>query len=337
MVIYMSIQEELIKWYEENKRDLPFRDIKDPYKIWVSEIMLQQTTVTAVIPYYNRFIERFPDIKTLASASIEEVYKYWEGLGYYRRALHLHKSAQMMKDSFPREYEDVLALIGVGPYTASAIMSFAYHQPYIAVDGNALRVLSRLYAIEENIALNKTVKKITEIGNKLVIGYDSAKINQGIMDFANAICLPVHPKCDICPMQCYCKAYSTNKQEVLPINIKKVNKKSVSYMTGIVLYDDEVMLIKNKNGLLENMYLLPQYEVESPYSFIGSFKEEYGIELEVLSHLKDFKHVFTHRTWHMHVYVFRADKRSIDFYTNKKQQELTIPTAHKKILKYYQG
>lgn len=333
----MSIQEELIKWYEENKRDLPFRDIKDPYKIWVSEIMLQQTTVTAVIPYYNHFIERFPDIKTLASASIEEVYKYWEGLGYYRRALHLHKSAQMMQDKFPREYEDILALIGVGPYTASAIMSFAYHQPYIAVDGNALRVISRLYAIEENIALNKTVKKITEIGNKLVIGYDSAKINQGIMDFANAICLPVHPQCDVCPMQCYCKAYSTNKQEVLPINIKKVNKKSVSYMTGIVLYDDEVMLIKNKNGLLENMYLLPQYEVESPYSFIGSFKEEYGIELEVLSHLKDFKHVFTHRTWHMHVYVFRANKRSIDFYTNKKQQELTIPTAHKKILKYYQG
>ena len=337
MVIYMSIQEELINWYEANKRDLPFRDIKDPYKIWVSEIMLQQTTVTAVIPYYNRFIERFPDIKTLASASIEEVYKYWEGLGYYRRALHLHKSAQMMQDKFPREYEDILALIGVGPYTASAIMSFAYHQPYIAVDGNALRVISRLYAIEENIALNKTVKKITEIGNKLVIGYDSAKINQGIMDFANAICLPVHPQCDVCPMQCYCKAYSTNKQEVLPINIKKVNKKSISYITGIVVYDDEVMLIKNKNGLLENMYLLPQYEVESPYSFIGSFKEEYGIELEVLSHLKDFKHVFTHRTWHMHVYVFRADKRSIDFYTNKKQQELTIPTAHKKILKYYQG
>ena len=337
MVIYMSIQEELINWYEANKRDLPFRDIKDPYKIWVSEIMLQQTTVTAVIPYYNRFIERFPDIKTLANASIEEVYKYWEGLGYYRRALHLHKSAQMMQDKFPREYEDILALIGVGPYTASAIMSFAYHQPYIAVDGNALRVISRLYEVEDNIALNKTVKKITEIGNKLVIGYDSAKINQGIMDFANAICLPVHPQCDVCPMQCYCKAYSTNKQEVLPINIKKVNKKSISYITGIVVYDDEVMLIKNKNGLLENMYLLPQYEVESPYSFIDSFKEEYGIELEVLSHLKDFKHVFTHRTWHMHVYVFRADKRSIDFYTNKKQQELTIPTAHKKILKYYQG
>ena len=337
MVIYKKKKKELINWYETNKRDLPFRDIKDPYKIWVSEIMLQQTTVTAVIPYYNRFIERFPDIKTLASASIEEVYKYWDGLGYYRRALHLHKSAQMMQDKFPREYEDILALIGVGPYTASAIMSFAYHQPYIAVDGNALRVISRLYAIEENIALNKTVKKITEIGNKLVIGYDSAKINQGIMDFANAICLPIHPQCDTCPMQCYCKAYSTNKQEVLPINIKKVNKKSISYITGIVVYDDEVMLIKNKNGLLENMYLLPQYEVESPYSFIEAFKEEYGIELEVLSHLKDFKHVFTHRTWYMHVYIFKADQPSIDFYTKNKQEELTIPTAHKKILKYYQG
>ena len=290
MVIYMSIQEKLIKWYEVNKRDLPFRDIKDPYKIWVSEIMLQQTTVTAVIPYYKRFIERFPDIETLANAAVEEVYKYWEGLGYYRRALHLHKSANLMKDTFPKEYKDILALIGVGPYTASAIMSFAYHKPYIAVDGNALRVLSRLYAIEENIALNKTVKTITDIGNQLVIGYDSAKINQGIMDFANAVCLPVHPHCNECPLQKECIAY-----------------------------------------------LLPQSEVESPYSFIEAFKEDYEINLEVLSHLKDFKHVFTHRTWYMHVYVFKANKRSIDFYTKNKQEELTIPTAHKKILKYYEG
>ena len=214
-------------------------------------------------------------------------------------------------------------------------MSFAYHKPYIAVDGNALRVLSRLYAIEDNIASNKTVKKITEIGNKLVVGYDSAQINQGIMDFANAICLPVHPHCEECPLQSHCQAYSTNKQEVLPINIKKVNKKSISYITGIVVYEDEVMLIKNKNGLLENMYLLPQYEVESPYSFIEAFKEDYGIELDALSHLKDFKHVFSHRTWYMHVYIFRANKHSINFYTNKEQEEITIPTAHKKILKYY--
>ena len=155
------------------------------------------------------------------------------------------------------------------------------------------------------------------------------------MDFANAICLPVHPHCEECPLQSHCKAYSTSKQEVLPINIKKVNKKSISYITGIVVYEDEVMLIKNKNGLLENMYLLPQYEVESPYSFIEAFKEDYGIELDALSHLKDFKHVFSHRTWYMHVYIFRANKHSINFYTNKEQEEITIPTAHKKILKYY--
>ena len=241
----------------------------------------------------------------------------------------------MIENHFPKDYEDILSLVGVGPYTASAIMSFAYHKPYIAVDGNVLRVLSRLYAIEDNIASNKTVKKITEIGNKLVVGYDSAQFNQGIMDFANAICLPVHPHCEECPLQSHCQAYSTNKQEVLPINIKKVNKKSISYITGIVVYEDEVMLIKNKNGLLENMYLLPQYEVESPYSFIEAFKEDYGIELDALSHLKDFKHVFSHRTWYMHVYIFRAKKHSINFYTNKEQEEITIPTAHKKILKYY--
>lgn len=329
----MSIQEELIKWYRVNKRDLPFRDIKDPYKIWVSEIMLQQTTVSAVIPYYNRFIERFPDIKTLAEASIDEVYKYWEGLGYYRRALHLHKSAMMMKDTFPKDYNDILSLIGVGPYTASAIMSFAYHAPYIAVDGNALRVLGRLYGIEENIAENKTIKKITEIGNELVKGYDSAEINQGIMDYANAICIPKHPRCDQCVLIRECIAYKTHMQDVLPINIKKVNKKSSSFITGIILYEDKMMLIKNDEGLLANMYLLPQYEVESPYSFIEAFKEEYGVNIEVISHYKDFKHVFTHRTWYMHVYIFHLKEPIKHLYTKKEQEEITIPTAHKKILK----
>ena len=329
----MSLQEELIKWYEENKRILPFRDITDPYKIWVSEIMLQQTTVTTVIPYYKRFIERFPDIKSLASASIDEVYKYWEGLGYYRRALHLHKSANMMKDTFPKDYNSILSLIGVGPYTASAIMSFAYHAPYIAVDGNALRLLSRIYGIEDNIAENRTVKKITEIGNKLVVGYDSAAINQGIMDYANSICLPVHPHCNECVLKKYCIAYKKQMQDVLPINIKKVNKKSSSFITGIIMYEDKIMLIKNKEGLLANMYLLPQYEVESPYSFIDAFKEEYGADIEVISHYKDFKHVFTHRTWYMHVYVFRLKEPLSDLYTKKEQEEITIPTAHKKILK----
>ena len=329
----MSIQEDLIKWYKKNKRILPFRDIKDPYKIWVSEIMLQQTTVTTVIPYYNRFIDRFPNIQSLASASIDEVYKYWEGLGYYRRALHLHKSAIMMKDTFPTDYNSILSLKGVGPYTASAIMSFAYHAPYIAVDGNALRVLGRLYGIEDNIAENRTVKKITEIGNELVNGYDSAAINQGIMDYANKVCIPVHPHCDECVLKKYCVAYKKHMQDVLPINIKKVNKKSSSFITGIVMYEDKIMLIKNTEGLLSNMYLLPQYEVESPYSFIEAFKEEYDTDIEVISHYKDFKHVFTHRTWYMHVYVFSLKKPLEYLYTKKEQEEITIPTAHKKILK----
>lgn len=333
----MNIQEKLINWYEMNQRHLPFRNIEDPYKIWISEIMLQQTTVKTVIPYYQRFIERFPDIKTLASASIEEVYKYWEGLGYYRRALHLHESAIMMNGSFPRDYQSILRLKGVGPYTASAIMSFAYHKPYIAVDGNALRVLSRLYGIEENIALARTVKKITEIGNQLVVGYDSAVINQGIMDFAHAICLPVHPHCQDCPLNQNCQAYLNHKEEILPINIKKVNKQNCSFITGIVQYDDKIMLLKNKKGLLENMYLLPQYEVESPFSFIESFQNEFHTDIEIVSHFKDFKHVFTHRTWFMHVYIFKVKKDSQNFYTEKEQEAMTIPTAHKKIIQYFEG
>lgn len=334
----MNFQEQLINWYDNNKRDLPFRDQSDPYKIWVSEIMLQQTTVAAVIPYYKRFMERFPDVKTLALSSLDEVYKYWEGLGYYRRAKHLYESSiQIMEDFagvFPKDYEDVLSLKGVGPYTASAICSFAYKQSYSAIDGNALRVLARLDRIHDNIAEAKTIREITKKSNEWIIGYDSSKYNQGLMDLANAICKVKNPQCEICPLNTNCQAYRHHEEKVLPIHIKKIKKQELCFITGVITYDDKMMLIKNKEGLLENMYGLLQYEVESPYSFVEAFEKEYGISLTIASDIKEFKHVFTHRTWHMHVYHMIASQETDDFYDQKTIETLAIPTAHKKILTY---
>jgi A/G-specific adenine glycosylase len=336
----MNFQEKLINWYDHNKRDPPFRKSRDPYAIWISEIMLQQTTVTAVLPYYKRFMERFPNVKELAGSSLDEVYKYWEGLGYYRRAKYLLESAQMIVNDlngvFPQTYEDLLKLKGVGPYTAAAISSFAYGAPQSAIDGNALRVLSRLFDLHDNIALAKTVKKITELSNNCIQGYDSAKYNQGFMDLANAICRVQNPDCTHCPLNKECLAYQNHEENILPINIKKIKKQEENFITGIITSGDKVMLIKNPaDGLLENMYSLIQFHVESPFSFVEAFEETFDFPLTIESPVKDFKHVFTHRTWHMHVYHFVAKKPTDAFYSLSELKDLAIPTAHKKILTYY--
>ena len=334
------MQKQLIQWYQQNKRGFPWRKDQDPYHIWISEIMLQQTTTETVIPYYIHFLEVFPTIEKLASASLEEVYKMWEGLGYYRRAKHLHESAQIIVDKydgqFPREYDEILALKGIGSYTAGAISSIAYGKPVPAVDGNVLRIMSRYYLIKENIVELKIQKQIFKIVQELIQGHDASAFNQGLMDLGATICRPVHPQCSICPIQKKCQAYRYNQQEVLPISIKKIKKQEIGFITGIITYQNKFLLIQNPpGGLLENLYGFIQYDVESPYSFITSFQENYQQELKIHSYIKDIKHVFTHRTWFMHVYHFTLNHEIKGMYTLEEIQSLPLSTAHLKVLKAY--
>lgn len=333
------MQDKLIEWYKKNHREFPWRKDQDPYHIWISEIMLQQTTTEAVIPYFNRFIETFPNIESLAKASLEDVYKLWEGLGYYRRAKHLHESAQMIlkeyNGHFPIEYEDILSLKGVGEYTAGAISSIAYGKCVPAVDGNVLRIISRLYLLEENIALNKTQKKIYDIVEKLIKDKDASSFNRGLMDLGATICRPMHPRCMVCPIQQYCKACKEKQQEVLPINIKKIKHQDMNYITGIVTYKDKFLLIKNSSGLLENLYGFIQYDLESPYSFLERFQEEYHKNIHINCYIKDIKHIFTHRTWYMHIYHFELNEEMDNLYSLEQLQNLPISTAHSKVLKAY--
>ena len=330
--------DELINWYEKNKRDLPFRHTNDPYAIWISEIMLQQTTVTAVIPYYYRFLSTYPTVKDLANASLDDVYKLWEGLGYYRRAKNLHLAAIKIVDEFegifPRDHTDILSLPGIGPYTASAISSFAYHEEYAAIDGNALRVLSRMLCLHDNIAQAKTIKRITDYANKMIVGKDSASFNQGLMDLSNAYCRPKNPDCSNCPLVTYCQAYKHHEEKVLPIHIKKIKKTEHSFITGYITYQDQVMMKVNDEGLLEHMYGLVQYEVSDPYMFMETFEKEFGQPLYLESFVKDFKHVFTHRTCHMHVFLFVLSAPNSYLMTNADLKKAAIPTAHKKILDF---
>ena len=298
------MQKQLIQWYQQNKRDFPWRKDQDPYHIWISEIMLQQTTTETVIPYYERFLENFSTIEALASASLEEVYKMWEGLGYYRRAKHLHESA--------------------------------YGKQVPAVDGNVLRIISRYYLLKENIAETKVQKKIYQIVQELILNQDASAFNQGMMDLGATICKPVHPLCSRCPIQKECLAFKNKQTDVLPINIKKIKKQEISYITGIITYQDKYLLIQNPpGGLLENFYGFVQYDVESPYSFVSSFQEKYHQDLIIQAHIKDIKHVFSHRTWFMHVYHFVLEHEIEGMYTLEEIEALPLSTAHLKVLKAY--
>lgn len=334
-----NIQNNLITWYNKNHRHFPWRETANPYYIWISEIMLQQTTTEAVIPYYTRFIETFDTIDKLAKASLEDVYKLWEGLGYYRRAKHIHETAQFICENFqgqfPTTYKDILNLKGIGPYTAGAICSIAYDMSTPAIDGNVLRIISRLYALTDNIALTKTQKKISQIVSELLIGYDASSFNQGLMDLGATICRPLNPQCQNCPIASFCKAKEIGQQKVLPISIKNIKHKELNYITGIITYQDQYLMIQNPAGLLENLYGFIQYELESPYRFIEEFEKQYHLPLSLVSYHGQVKHVFTHRTWHMHIYHFTLSRPYDTMYHLEDISQIPVSTAHLKVLKQY--
>lgn len=211
----------LLDWYAEHKRELPWRETKDPYRIWISEIILQQTRVAQGYEYFQRFVERFPDLVALAEADEDEVMKYWQGLGYYSRARNLHAAARSMNGVFPRTYEDVRALKGVGDYTAAAICSIAYDMPYAVVDGNVYRVLSRYFGVETPIDSTQGKKLFASLAQEMLDEKHAALYNQAIMDFGAIQCTPQSPSCMFCPLADSCSALATGKVNLLPVKQHK--------------------------------------------------------------------------------------------------------------------
>lgn len=330
---------DLVNWYNTNKRDLPWRQTSNPYYIWISEIMLQQTQVDTVIPYYLKFINRFKTVEDLANAPIEDVYKHWEGLGYYSRAKNLQYAAkQIVQDYngvFPKSAQELINLKGIGPYTSCAISSIAFNEPVSAIDGNALRIISRTHLLHDNIALSPTFKKIKTIGDQLIQDVNPSSFNQAMMDLGATICQPKNPDCHNCPIKKHCLAYTKKQQHVLPINIKKRYNKDLHYITGIITYNNKYMLIKNTDGLLANLYNCVQFEVDDPYEFMKQFYNKYQKELSLVSSIKDIKHVFTHRTWYMHVYHFELLEPVKELYTKQEIKSLPVSTAHLKVLRAF--
>ena len=301
-----AIRKILNEWYLINKRTLPWRETKDPYKIWISEIILQQTRVNQGLDYYNRFIERFPDVKSLAEAGEDEVLKYWQGLGYYSRARNLHKAAKQIMNkyngAFPTVYHEVLSLSGVGEYTAAAVCSLAYHQPYAVVDGNVYRVLSRLTGSSTPIDTSVGKKEFSAVAQQLLSITSPDVHNQAMMDFGALQCTPANPDCEICVLQDFCEAYKLNIVGQLPVKQSKTNVKN-RYFNYFFIKNDDYTYLKKRTGkdIWQNLYEFPLIETDKEMNFqelteTESFRQLFGetvLTVQKISH--PVKHILSHR------------------------------------------
>lgn len=332
----------LLNWYEKNKRALPWRENTDPYSVWISEIMLQQTRVDTVIEYYRRFMERFPTIQALARGSLDEVLKLWEGLGYYTRARNLHRAAREIlgkrKGMFPEDYEEVLALPGIGKYTAGAIMSIAFNKAYPAVDGNVLRVVSRLFLLEKDVANQGVKQEIEAMLNAFFPEGRASDFTQSLMELGALVCLPSSPKCHLCPVNKDCKAFENNRQNDLPLRQKKPRQKKVNRYIALIQRDDQILMNKRSaQGLLGGLWEFPGVEEKNKDDFRRGFEKEYGLEIALSNHWMNARHIFTHLIWEMKVYRCKClsdeslKKASMQWIPIGELNLIPIPTAFQKI------
>ena len=293
-------------WYDANRRVLPFRGTRDPYAVWISEIMLQQTRTDTVSGYYTRFLNRFPNIAALAQADEQEVLKYWEGLGYYSRARNLHKAAQIMQREyggrFPAAYEGIRALPGVGDYTAAAVASIAYRLPYPAIDGNLTRVLARVHGVREDVGRPSVKRLIHELGEREIDRERPGDWNQALMDLGATICVPGTPDCARCPLQAQCDAYAQGDADQLPIRAAARPPVPVDVGVGLVIAEGRVLMIKRDAALLKGLWTFLLCEGDSTPEGMARKLEALGMQANRIIPLGEARHVFTHRIWNMQLY-----------------------------------
>lgn len=296
---YQAFSHQILTWYRENPRDLPWRGTLDPYKIWLSEIILQQTRVAQGLPYYYAFVETYPTVKDLALAQEEEVLRLWQGLGYYSRARNLHTCAKSiwfeMNGEFPKTYDELIKLKGVGSYTASAIASFAYGEVKAVVDGNVFRVLARYFGIEIDIAGSKAKKEFEALANQIIPKDQPGEYNQAMMDFGARLCTPKNPGCDICPVKASCFALSYNMVSDLPVKINKVKIKERHFHYYVIKCGSNWVWKKRTSGdIWEGLFDFPQEEssldTQSPTIDIPSSSKE-----QIHSFPKNYRHILSHQ------------------------------------------
>ena len=332
-----KIVEPLLTWYLENKRELPWRKDKNPYHIWISEIMLQQTRIEAVKGYYEVFMKRLSTIESLSKIEEDELLKLWEGLGYYNRARNLKKAAiKIMEEydgKFPEDYEEILNLPGIGEYTAGAISSISFQKKEVAIDGNVMRVYARVMNADIDVSDLKVKRKI---GNEIkkILPPQSGDFNEGIMELGETICLPnAIPKCEICPLSKYCLAHQNHQEECIPRKVIKKEKKEEEYTVFILRYQDKIALHKRKSGLLKNMWEFPNVEgILKKSDVLKLFPTVKRLEKGITN-----THIFTHKKWFMKSYVLEVSCLLNDYVwasLDEIKENYAIPTAFMPFLDY---
>jgi A/G-specific adenine glycosylase len=309
------IAEKILRWYARHRRDLPWRKTRDPYAVWVSEVMLQQTQVDTVLPYYGRFLARFPTVQSLAAASLEEVLKTWENLGYYTRARHLHAAAREIVDRrqgvLPASEEELILLPGIGFYTAAAIASIAYGKSVPAVDGNVRRVLCRVFAVQTPLDHNRTQKSLRALAGDLIPAKDPGAFNQGLMDLGATLCTPRKPSCAACPLRELCLAAIKGLQETLPVKGKRRGVPHKEMIAAILVDGRERYLVVQRpaSGLLGGLWGFPGGE-KQPHQTLGqalskTVRKNLGIRVTCKRESVAIKHAYTHFKITVHVYLCR--------------------------------
>ena len=337
--ILKKLPDAILPWYNQNKRKLPWRENKEPYRVWISEIMLQQTRVEAVLGYYDRFLKTFPDIACLANADDEQLMKCWEGLGYYSRARNLKKAANEIMGkfggTFPTEYENIHTLTGIGPYTAGAIASICFGYKKAAVDGNVLRIVSRIAESFEPIDLPQTKKEITD-ALEAIYPESAGDFTQSLMELGATVCVPKSPKCDICPVADICKSKKAGTQKELPVKSPKKDKKIEQKTVFLLQCGEKLALCKRADsGLLASLWQLPNVEGILSVKQAIAYAEQLGVKPhEVVSRVEK-QHIFTHIKWEMTGYTLRC-REMPDAFVWASEQEIgegyALPTAFRQFL-----
>jgi A/G-specific adenine glycosylase len=337
----------LLKWYQFHKRQMPWRGEADPYKIWISEIMLQQTQVKQATPYFLNFISHFPTVFDLAAAEQQEVLKAWEGLGYYSRARNLHSAAKMVVDSFdgklPESYDEIIKLKGIGPYTAAAVTSIAFNKANAVVDGNVIRVLTRYYGIENDIRSSKTRRQVQERADDLIDENQPGEFNQALMELGSQVCTPSNPDCLNCPVQAGCLASKMAKTDVIPYKSKAKKKPHHVIGVGIIERKDDKILIalRPNDAMLGGLWEFPggkqENEENIQQTIERELKEELGVEVKAYKELMSLKHTYSHFSITMHAWFCKLlsgdpkpkESQEVRWVKRNELEQYPFPKANK--------
>jgi len=339
-----EIQNRLLGWYDQNKRDLPWRVSTHPYSVWISEIMAQQTRIATLLPYYERFIKRFPTVFDLAAAPEDDVLKAWEGLGYYSRARNLRNAAQRIVSEWsgiiPDTKKELLSLPGIGDYTAGAILSIAYEVPMPAVDGNVLRIFSRLTNSDKDVAQPQTKELAKQFVASVLPSTRVGCFTQALMELGALICVPKNPQCVACPLEPLCRAKQCGRQSKLPIKSAKHKKETISQTLFIICTSDgRIVMRKRSEKLLNGLWEF--YRVEGCFDeeAVTEHLNELGYMVSSITSMGKSKHVFTHIIWEMEGFFCEVCEQhapsGYDLFKPSELKNLAIPTAIRKYTELY--